>query len=291
MENSQDLAGKNVILTGASRGLGAAIAEKMWMTGASLILVDRELEGLNEVVSRLGNRPRQIAHPFHIDLSTPDAVELIIKTAQDHFGHLDILINNAAIQGPVGPSWENDWNSWNLTIKIDLLAPINLSRYCAQWMIQQGKGKIICLSGGGATGSRPNFSAYAVAKTGLVRFCEILADELSPYNIQVNCIAPGVMSTAILDEVLSAGPERAGQKEYDSAIKIRQQGGTPPDRVAELVIFLASAASNRITGKLISAVWDPWEQFSKHIDDLQKSDVYTLRRITPKDRSMDWGDV
>jgi NAD(P)-dependent dehydrogenase (short-subunit alcohol dehydrogenase family) len=291
MDTPRVLASKNIIITGASRGLGAVIAGTMWFAGASMMLVDKDQDALNKVISGLGHRLHQTAFPFFIDLNASNAAELILKSAQKHFDHLDVLINNAAIQGPIGPSWENDWDSWNLTLNINLLTPVDLSRRCAEWMISHHKGKIICLSGGGATGSRPNFSAYAVAKTGLVRFCEILADELRPYNIQVNCIAPGVMSTSILDEVLTAGPDRAGQNEYNSALKVRQDGGTPPERVAELVIFLASRASDGLTGKLISAVWDPWEHFPEHLVDIQRTDIYTLRRIIPKDRGIEWGDV
>ena len=291
MDTLRVLAGKNIIITGASRGLGAVIAETMWKAGANLMLVDKDQEALSKVVSGLGQPHQQTSFPFIIDLSAPNAAELILKSAQERFDHLDILVNNAAIQGPVGASWDNDWSSWNLTLTVDLLTPVDLSRRCAAWMILSGKGKIISLSGGGATGSRPNFSAYAVAKTGLVRFCEILADELRPHHIQVNCIAPGVMSTAILDEILTAGPERAGQNEYDSALKVRQHGGTPPQRVTDLAVFLASEASDGITGKLISAVWDPWEHFPEHLEDLQKTDIYTLRRIIPKDRGQLWGGV
>lgn len=285
------LKNKNVIITGASRGLGINIVEMMWKAGANIMLVARGGLALDRVISGLEDRPQQVAFAFSIDLSAPDASKAILVAAQKYFDHLDVLVNNAAIQGPIGSSWENDWGSWNQSLKVNLLAPIELSRICAAWMIRQGRGKIICLSGGGASNSRPSFSAYAVAKTGLVRFCEILADELRQHNIQVNCIAPGAMATTILDEILAAGPEYAGQKEYDSALKVRQKGGAPAERAAQLAVFLASAACDGITGKLISAVWDPWEHFPEHMDDLQKSDIYTLRRIVPKDRGQTWGDV
>ena len=282
---------QNAIITGASRGLGAAIAKTMWKAGANLLLIARHEQALNAIVSELESRPRQTAYIYSIDLSVPSAAEAVIKAARVRFEHLDVLINNAGMQGPIGPSWENDPVLWEQAIYVNLISPIKLSRYCAKWMIPQKTGKIICISGGGATNSRPNFSSYAVAKTGLVRYCEILADELRPYNIQVNCIAPGAMATAIQDDILAAGPERAGQKEYDSALKIRQENKGSLERAANLAVFLASPVSNGLTGKLISAVWDPWEHFSEHTEDLQKTDIYTLRRILPKDRGMKWGDV
>lgn len=285
-----DLQGKNAIITGASRGLGAEITKKLWQEGANVFLVSRDEKTLHQLISCLEKRPNQFTAAFAADLADPASVPAIIAFAQNTFSQLDILINNAAIQGPIGVSWENDWEEWQRTITINLLAPINLSRQCSSWMIKNKSGKIISISGGGATGSRPNFSAYAVAKTGLVRFSEILAEELLPEHIQVNCIAPGAMSTSMLKEVVTAGPQFAGEKEFELAAKITSQPDQTIVRAAGLVSFLASSASDGITGKLISAVWDPWLEFPEHLDDLTHSDIYTLRRVVPKDRGMDWGD-
>jgi len=282
---------KNAIITGASRGLGLEIAKIMWQQGANILLVSRDAGSLETVIKNLEHRPEQRVYFTPVDLAYENSLDIIMAAAQSHFDKLDILVNNAAIQGPIGPSWNNDQVLWEQSIYINLISPIKLSRHCAKWMIPQRQGKIISLSGGGATGSRPNFSSYAVAKTGIVRFSEILADELKEYNIQVNCVAPGVMSTSLLDEVATAGPDLAGQKEFDIALKTKKEGGASPERAARLVEFLASKLSDGITGKLISAVWDPWEHFPEHLDDLQKTDIYTLRRIVPKDRGQSWGDL
>jgi len=148
---------QNVLVTGASRGLGAAMAKAFWAAGANLVLVARNGKALKDFILKLGTRRGQSAHAIACDLSSPDAAETIINSTHEHFDHLDVLINNAAIQGPIGPSWENDWSAWRQTVDVDLFAPIDLSRRCAAWMMMHKKGKIICLSGGGATGSRPNF--------------------------------------------------------------------------------------------------------------------------------------
>jgi NAD(P)-dependent dehydrogenase (short-subunit alcohol dehydrogenase family) len=280
----------NVLITGASRGLGAAMAKAFWRTGSNLVLVARNELALNALIESLESRGEQTAFPIRCDLSSPGAIDTIIQKTQKKFNYLDVLINNAAIQGPIGPSWNNDWDAWHMTMEVDLFAPIHLSQHCAEWMIPQKKGKIICISGGGATNSRPNFSAYAVAKTGLVRFCETLADELRDHNIQVNCIAPGAMATVMTEEIVKAGPEKAGQKEYDSAVKMREHlEQASLDRAAELAVFLASPAGDGISGKLISAVWDPWVDLPAHVADLQQTDIYTLRRIVPRDRGKLWG--
>ena len=123
----------------------------------------------------------------------------------------------------------------------------------------------------------------------MVRFAETLAEELRAHGVDVNAVAPGALNTGMLDEVLSAGPERVGQAYYQQALEQQRSGGVPLERGAELAVWLASASSDGFTAKLVSAVWDPWRELSEHRDELA-SDVYTLRRILPSDRGFDWGE-
>jgi NAD(P)-dependent dehydrogenase (short-subunit alcohol dehydrogenase family) len=147
-------------------------------------------------------------------------------------------------------------------------------------------GKIIQLSGGGATNPLPRISAYAASKAAAVRFAETLAEEVREDHIDVNSIAPGALNTRLLDEVLAAGPEKVGQDFYARSVKQKQTGGAPLQKGAELALFLGSSASDGISGKLISALWDPWADFPRHLEVLRKTDVYTLRRIVPEDRGI-----
>jgi len=286
------LRGKNIIITGASRGLGVHIARAMWDNGANLLLVARSADALMGLKEDFESDPAtdQEIHITVADLAFPTATDLILKEARSVWGGLDGLVNNAGILGPIGPIWKNEWKVWEKTIRINLLAPVSLCRACIGWMKETGQGKIINLSGGGATGPRPNFSAYAVAKTGVVRFTEILAEEVRDFNIQVNSIAPGALNTDLLEAVLREDPADVGKNEYDSALKQKEGGGASPVRAAQLCVFLASPASDGITGKLISAVWDPWEELPRHIQDLAEGDIYTLRRIVPKERGKEWGN-
>jgi NAD(P)-dependent dehydrogenase (short-subunit alcohol dehydrogenase family) len=285
------LAGKNVIITGTSRGLGAQIARTMWRHGANLLMVARSGNTLELLQDELNQSalPGQQVHTVKVDLKFPSAIDTIMSEVSRVWKRLDVLINNAAILGPVGRAWETDWKHWRETIGINLFTPVALCRVCVPWMKNSGGGKIINVSGGGATGTRPYFTAYAVAKTGLVRFTEILAAEVKGLNIQVNSIAPGALNTDMLQAVLDAGPEKAGQKEYSEALKQAKTGGTDPKLAADLCVFLACSASDGITGKLISAVWDPWPELPKHLDELTQTDIYTLRRIVPRERGKDWG--
>lgn len=283
-----DLSNKTAVITGASRGLGLEIASHFWKNGAHLILVARSTEKLEDLKKQLLStitNPKQKIKLISTDLINP---QILISLIQQYQPGIDVLVNNAAIQGPIGPFWENNWNDWQTTLQINLLTPIALCRAIIPQMIQRGFGRIINLSGGGATSSRPNFSAYATAKTGLVRFSEILADEVKHFSISVNCIAPGIMHTEMLTEIVQAGIKMAGKKEYDLA-QTQKASIEVIKRAAKLCTFLASS-ENKITGKLISATWDPWQKLPDYLSTLKNSDIYTLRRIVPEDRGEKWED-
>jgi NAD(P)-dependent dehydrogenase (short-subunit alcohol dehydrogenase family) len=282
-----NLQNKTILITGASRGLGRMMAKMLWDAGANLILVARSLDPLNHLRDELCERSHhQAIEIFSVDLSHADALDEFIQKI--HHKKIDCLINNAAISGPIGPTWENDWQDFQKTLQINLMSPIALCRALIPRMITQGQGKIINISGGGATNSRPNFSAYAIAKTGLVRFTEILADEVKPFNISVNCIAPGVMKTDMLLDIIKAGREKVGEKEYLNAESKLKLPDPMTENAGRLCLFLLSDESEEITGKLISATWDPWKSLHAYIDTLKNSDIYTLRRIIPEDRGQNW---
>jgi NAD(P)-dependent dehydrogenase (short-subunit alcohol dehydrogenase family) len=202
---------------------------------------------------------------------------------------VQILVNNAGIYGPLGRIEDIEWSDWVRAIEINLLGSVLMVRAILPQFRANHYGKIIQLSGGGATNPLPRISAYAASKAAIVRFAETLAEEGREDHIDVNSIAPGPLNTRLLDEVLEAGPERVGESFYARAVKQKEDGGAPVERSAALAVFLASAASDGITGKLLSALWDPWEKLTSHRDEMN-SDIYTLRRIVPKDRGLPWGE-
>jgi len=175
-------------------------------------------------------------------------------------------------------------------IEINLLGSVFLCRAILPHFKTHHYGKILQLSGGGATNPMPRISAYAASKAAIVRFVETLAEEVRHEHVDVNALAPGALNTRLLEEILTEGPERVGTEFYERALKQKAGGGVPLERGAALAAFLGSAESDGITGKLLSAVWDPWEALPAHLKDLRETDVFTLRRIVPKDRGLDWGD-
>jgi len=286
------LEGRAAIITGASQGLGLAIARAYVKAGASVFLCARDATMLGqarEEVMALATSGQKVAAQV-ADVSHYDDVERLVGLAIQLFPQLHILVNNAGVYGPLGPIEEVNWDAWVKALEINLLGSVLMCRAVLRHFKRHRYGKIIQLSGGGATNPLPWISAYAASKAAIVRFAETLAEEVRENHIDVNAIAPGALNTRLLNEVLAAGPKKVGQDFYERALKQRAEGGVPLEKGAHLAIFLGSPASDGITGKLISAVWDPWETLSEYIDDLRQTDIYTLRRILPKDRNRDWGD-
>ncbi|MBV8802572.1 MAG: SDR family oxidoreductase [Gammaproteobacteria bacterium] len=281
------------IISGASQGLGFAIAKEFVKEGANVTICARDAESLYQAQKKLNqfaNHSSQIlAKPT--DVSQLDQVEKLIAETLTEFGKIDTLVANAGIYGTKGPIDEVDWNEWSETIDINLKGTVLQCRAVLphlKKLSDKRAGKIIILSGGGATKPMPFLSAYAASKAAVVRFAETLAEEVYDFNIDVNTIAPGALNTRLLDELLAAGPEKVGKSFYQQSLKQQKEGGTSLDIGASLCAFLASAESNGITGRLISAVWDPWKNLAKYKDELKKSDIYTLRRIVPTDRNQNW---
>lgn len=268
------LRGKTAIVTGGSGGIGLTVAELLAKEGAKVFILARRRARLSTALKRLKNNGLTV-EALLADVPDPIAVGRAFKKV----GRVDILVNAAGIQAPIGPFVEDDIRVWARNIEVNLIGTAVACHTVLPGMIRRRKGAIINFSGGGATDSRPNFSAYASAKTAVVRFTEILADEVRPYGIRVNAIAPGAVNTAMLDEVLRAG-RRAGKKEMQEARLRARQGGTPPEKAAALCLFLASDRSKGLNGRLISAVWDPWGKWrAQDIRTVMKGEKYTLRRM------------
>jgi NAD(P)-dependent dehydrogenase (short-subunit alcohol dehydrogenase family) len=277
------LENKTVLITGANQGLGEQIAKKFAEEGASLILCARDGKLLKKVKDNVKciNKTQKILIK-KTDVSKLADIIKLKKFVFDNFENLDCVINNAGIHGPIGELEKNDPLQWKQTLEINLLGPFYICHSFVEYFKNRKCGKIINLSGGGAAGLRPYFSAYAVSKIGLVKLTEILADELKDYNVFVNAIAPGVMPTRLIEEMAGCGIEKVCAEGNKILNNFKNKEDDAYKKAVSLCLFLASSDSNGITGKLISAAWDNWEEFPKHKDELKNSDLYTLRRVVKK---------
>lgn len=286
------LQGRTALITGASQGLGAEIARQYVVNGASVLLCARSADKLAEQKQTLEPLLAPGARVVTVtgDVGERGDVDAIFGKLRTEFPRLDILVNNAGIYGPMGNIEDVDMDEWIDAIRINLFGLVYVSRAAMPLFRAQRYGKIINISGGGAANPMPSITAYAASKAGVVRFTESLALECKDDKIDVNAIAPGALVTQMMAQLLDAGPDKVGQAFYDRMKKIAGEGGTPLSVGAETCVFLGSAASDGITGKLIAAQWDRWEDWPQHLDELNSSDAYTLRRITGRDRRMEWGD-
>jgi NAD(P)-dependent dehydrogenase (short-subunit alcohol dehydrogenase family) len=284
------LLNKNAIITGGNQGFGLAVAEAFMKEGANVVISARNEEKLKEAsayLERFQMRDNQLLSMTADIVKFKDNVALI-DFAIEKFNSVDILVANAGVYGPKGNIEDIDWDDWSDAIDINLKGTVHSCRSVIKAMKEQRHGKIIILSGGGATKPMPFLSAYAVSKAAIVRFSDTLAEEVSEYNIDVNSIAPGALNTRLLDEVLNSGPEKVGEQFYAQSLKQKENGGAPLEKGAGLCVYLASEESNGITGKLISAIWDPWQKFNLYRSEMMQTDIYTLKRIVPDDRGLNW---
>ena len=259
---------RTVVVTGGSMGIGRAVAKAFVQAGFNAMLCARGPAALEETATELTG----LAHVGRrvlwktCDVSDESQVAALAEEVGSQFGGCDVLINNAGVPGPIGPLESVDWSEWKRTLEINLHGVVLPCRAFIPQLKRSARGKILNFSGGGSTNSRPNFGAYAAAKTAVVRVSEILADELRDFGIDVNTVAPGAVRTRM---------NEATQHQNDDTC--------PPTLAAELCLFLASAACDGITGRLISARWDDWKSLPSRKNELAGTDLFTLRRVVPRD--------
>ena len=266
------------LITGAGRGIGRAIALAYAGEGAKLSLAARtqsELEETARQAQALG-----AATSIHAtDVTDPAQVEALARQTLDAFGAIDILVNNAGIAGPIGPLQQNDADAWMQTIQINLIGTYLCCRAVLPVMLAQNRGKVINLSGAGATVAWRDLSAYGVSKVAVVRLTETLALELEGANIQVNALGPGSIHTQMWDE-LRDGAEAAGATRiYELGQQVTSGGGATMASAVDLAVWLASDASGALSGRLISATADDWTTLEGRIPEVMASEAFMLRRV------------
>lgn len=239
------LGGKVAVITGAGRGLGRASALAMAGEGASVVILSRTTSELRETARAIGKRAVFLTS----DVSRPADVARVVRKALSAFGRVDILMNNAAVVGPVKPVHEVETAEWDRSFAINLRGVYLFSKAVIPHMRRQGGGKIINVTSGLGEMVMPPFGAYSIAKGAVIHMTRIMAEELRAFHIQVNGLDPGVMDTRMQDEVRALGPEVLGEEMYEEFRGMKDSGHLrPPEEVARLAVFLASGASNGITG-------------------------------------------
>ena len=234
-----DLTGKSALITGASGGIGGAIARALHRQGATVLLAGTRLDALTALAGELGER----AHVCAADLADPAAADLLVKRADEAMGKLDILVNNAGFTRD-GLAVRMKDEDWQRVLDVDLSAGFRLARAALRGMMRRRFGRIVGISSiVGVTGN-PGQANYAAAKAGMIGFSKALAAEVASRGITVNCVAPGFIASAMTDAMTPKQKERLA-----GLIPIGRIGN--PDEVAACVLFLASDEATYITGQTL----------------------------------------
>ncbi|HVS51489.1 MAG TPA: SDR family oxidoreductase [Opitutaceae bacterium] len=273
----------NVVVTGSSSGIGRALTERFLARGHRVWGLARSDQ------SAFAAKHRDTFLASRCDVADWTQVARVAAEVAAAWPHVDALVTCAGAHGEIGRALSADPVRWTATIRANLDGTFHVLRaFDALLARAPRRAKIVCFSGGGATKSRTRFSAYAAAKTAIVRLVETVAAEERDRALDINALAPGVIATRLTDEILALGPSVASDEEFTAAQKVKAAGPAPLARALDLVEWLLSPASDGVSGRLISAPWDKWPKLGEHIADLAASDIYTLRRITPEDRGKNW---
>jgi NAD(P)-dependent dehydrogenase (short-subunit alcohol dehydrogenase family) len=284
--------GKVAIISGASRGIGFEISKRFLLDGINISICSRNKKCLVKAKKELEkfNIKKKIILISKTDISNKADVQKLIKKTFKKFKKINIIVNNAGVYGPKGYIETINISNWEKAISINLMGALYLSYYGIPILKKNKYSKIIQLSGGGATNPTPYISSYGASKAAVVRLMETISIEVKKFKIDVNSVAPGPINTRMLDEILQSGSKIVGKEIYRKALKQNKEGGSSIKPCLELISFLASNRSNGITGKLISALWDNWSKWPKHLKKLSNKDVYTLRRTVGRSAGFKLGD-
>ena len=285
------LAEKICVVTGGANGIGRALCLRFAQEGATVIVADRDGAGAAEVAALAKGTAATC------DVGQETEVAALVQSALSQHGRIDLFVSNAGIVASGGAEASDaEWlRSWN----VNFMSHVWAARHLLPSMLARKEGYLLSTASAAGLLTSIGSAPYAVTKHAAVAFAEWLSITHGNDGIRVSCLCPQGVQTDLLAQavaapggraVLAAGPVKVGADFYSRALRQKQEGGASPLRGAELAVFLASAASDGITGKLISALWDNWPDWPDHLDDLSRSDAYTLRRITGRDRGFGWGD-
>ncbi len=247
-----ELAGQVAVITGAGRGIGRAIALAFAKEGADLVLASRAEQALHETrrsIEELGREGLVVP----TDISRPASVQNLAEQTLEHFGRVDVLVNNSGVTGPSSPLWEIDPEDWEQTFAVNVTGTYLCCRTFLPSMIERRSGSVIII--GSMTGKRllRGRTPYSASKMALVGLARTLALETGPYGVRVNVISPGAVEGERIEWVIRKQAEGRGISRDEARQEFARESPperlVPPDDVAAAAVFLASSRAGSITGE------------------------------------------
>ncbi len=273
-----DLSGQVAIVTGGGRGLGRVYAQFLARANAAVAVMARTASEIDETAASIREEGGSaIALPG--DVTDREAVERVVAEVEEQLGPVDLLVNNAGVLGPAGPIWQNDADEWWQCMDVNLRGPFLCCRAVLPGMIARRRGRIInAASGAGHRKPAPYGSGYAVSKGALIRLTEAMSLGTREYGVSVFAIGPGFVRTA-MTEAFAGSPE--DEKWFGGRYgRLLAEGrDNPPERVAELVLFLASGRADALSGCYLYIRYDLAELVSR-AEEIQEGELYKLRLRT-----------
>ncbi len=260
-------------MTGASRGIGRETARHLAELGAAVVVLARDRVGVNRCVGELaGSGHRALA----MDVGDEGAWGSV--PVQAVLDGVDSVVTAAAVLTPIGPIGTYQPGDFWQTMRVNVLGTLLAVNACLR-SLEANRGAVVTFAGGGATSPQPRYDAYAASKAAVVRLSENLALELLERGVRVNAVSPGFVATDIHAATLRAGPQLAGDEYFANTERQLDTGSVPVRRAAELTAFLLDDAASGITGRVLSAQWDPWRERAFQQRLREEPDLARLRRI------------
>lgn len=239
------LKGKNTIITGATRGIGLAIAGGFLQSGANVTLCGRKQDGVAAALDSLKEFDGCL-QGLAIHIGEPEDLDRLVRKSEEKFGPVNILVNNAGTNPYYGPIVESEDWAWDKTMDVNLKGPYRLSRLVAKSMIESGGGSIVNIASIAGLSAATLQGIYSVTKAGLIMLTKVMARELGNQSIRVNCICPGVIKTKLSEALWK---DEATEMQFAKLKAVGRVGTT--DELVGAAIYLASDASSFTTGAMI----------------------------------------
>ena len=267
------LAGQVALVTGASRGLGQAFAVGLARAGMSVGITARTSEGLKQTLRAMEDAGGK-ALAVQADIADRSAVAKVIREVEEQLGPIDLLLNNAGVSEPFGPTWETDPDEWWRCQEINVRGTFLCCHEVLRRMVPRRRGRIINVSSGVGTRPIAYLSAYGTSKTSVIRLSEILAAETQPFGISVFSISPGSVRTAMAEQILA----NSGAMKWFRWLEELYENGqnVTPEPATRMLCYLASGAADHLSGRYFAVAEDPAEVV-RRAEQILRDDLYALR--------------